>query len=110
LSVMTHSGHRPEGWAHRRRTRDHAASVNHAQRGDPAKLAKGIMRLVEAPNLPTRLSLGSDTVERIEAKHALYRVLKSMTLRRFPRGAESDSRRRTEEVRHVGSDTVTPGF
>jgi len=29
------------------------------------------MRLVEAPNLPTRLSLGSDTVERIEAKHAL---------------------------------------
>jgi hypothetical protein len=29
------------------------------------------MRLVEAPNLPTRLPLGSDTVERIEAKHAL---------------------------------------
>jgi hypothetical protein len=68
---LTHSGHRPEGWAHRRRTRDHAASVNHAQRGDPAKLAKAIMRLVEAPNLPTRLPLGSDTVERIEAKHAL---------------------------------------
>jgi hypothetical protein len=68
---MTHSGHRPEGWAHRRRTRDHAASVNRAQRGDPAKLAKAIMRLVEAPNLPTRLSLGSDTFERIEAKHAL---------------------------------------
>jgi len=65
---MTQVRHRPEGWAHRRRRRDHAA---HAQRGDPAKLAKAIMRLVEAPNLPTRLPLGSDTVERIEAKHAL---------------------------------------
>jgi len=68
---MTHSGHRPEGRAHRRRKRHHAASVNHAQRGDPAKLAKAIMRLVEAPNLRTRLPLGSDIVERIEAKHAL---------------------------------------
>jgi hypothetical protein len=40
----------------------------------------------------------------------LYRVLKSMTLGRFPNGGESDSTRRTEEVRHVGSDTITPGF
>src|SRR5262245_45944782 len=39
-----------------------------------------------------------------------YRVLKSMTLGRFPNGGESDSTRRTEEVRHVGSDTITPGF
>ena len=30
-----------------------------------------------------------------------------MTLGRFPSGSESDSRRRTEEVRHVGSDTIT---
>src|SRR5215510_13579166 len=34
--------------------------------------------------------------------YALYRVLKSMTLGRFPNGGESDSTRRTEEVRHVG--------
>jgi hypothetical protein len=32
----------------------------------------------------------------------LYRVPKSMTLGRFPNGGESDLRRRTEEVRHVG--------
>jgi hypothetical protein len=43
-------------------------------------------------------------------RYVLYRVLKSMTLGRFPNGGESDSTRRTEEVRHVGSDTITPGF
>jgi NAD(P)-dependent dehydrogenase (short-subunit alcohol dehydrogenase family) len=52
------------------RTRRHAADVNHGQRGDPRKLAKAFMQLVDAPNPPTRLPLGSDTVERIEAKHA----------------------------------------
>ena len=41
---------------------------------------------------------------------ALYRVPKIVTLGRFPSGGESDSRWRTEEVRHVGSDTITPGF
>jgi NAD(P)-dependent dehydrogenase (short-subunit alcohol dehydrogenase family) len=50
--------------------RDHAADVNHGQRGDPSKLAKAFMQLVAAPNPPTRLPLGSDTVERIESKHA----------------------------------------
>jgi 2-polyprenyl-6-methoxyphenol hydroxylase-like FAD-dependent oxidoreductase len=40
----------------------------------------------------------------------LYRVPEILTLGRFPDARESDSRRRTEEVRHVGSDTVTPGF
>jgi hypothetical protein len=52
------------------RTRAHAADVNHGQRGDPRKLAKAFMQLVDAPNPPTRLPLGSDTVERIKAKHA----------------------------------------
>jgi NAD(P)-dependent dehydrogenase (short-subunit alcohol dehydrogenase family) len=52
------------------KTRNHAADVNHGQRGDPRKLAKAFMQLVAAPNPPTRLPLGSDTVERIEIKHA----------------------------------------
>ncbi|MDB5634387.1 MAG: hypothetical protein JWR49_3242 [Tardiphaga sp.] len=52
------------------KTRAHAADVNHGQRGDPRKLAKAFMRLAAAPNPPTRLPLGSDTVQRIESKHA----------------------------------------
>jgi NAD(P)-dependent dehydrogenase (short-subunit alcohol dehydrogenase family) len=52
------------------KTRAHAADVNHGQRGDPRKLAKAFLELVNANNPPTRLPLGSDTVERIEAKNA----------------------------------------
>jgi hypothetical protein len=40
----------------------------------------------------------------------LYRIPKIVTLGRFPGGGESDSRWRTKEVRHVGSDTLTLGF
>jgi NAD(P)-dependent dehydrogenase (short-subunit alcohol dehydrogenase family) len=50
-------------------TRAHAADVNHGQRGDPAKLAKAFITLVNAKEPPLRLPLGSDTVERIEAKN-----------------------------------------
>jgi NAD(P)-dependent dehydrogenase (short-subunit alcohol dehydrogenase family) len=52
------------------KTRAHAADVNHGQRGDPRKLAQAFMQLANAEHPPTRLPLGSDTVERIEAKHA----------------------------------------
>jgi NAD(P)-dependent dehydrogenase (short-subunit alcohol dehydrogenase family) len=52
------------------KTRDHAAVVNHAQPGDPRKLAKAFITLVNAIEPPTRLQLGSDTVARVEAKHA----------------------------------------
>jgi NAD(P)-dependent dehydrogenase (short-subunit alcohol dehydrogenase family) len=52
------------------KTRAHAADVNHGQRGDPCKLARAFIELVNAASPPTRLPLGSDTVERIEAKHA----------------------------------------
>jgi NAD(P)-dependent dehydrogenase (short-subunit alcohol dehydrogenase family) len=52
------------------KTRNVAADVNHAQRGDPSKLAAAFMKLVDAKTPPTRLPLGSDTVERIEAKNA----------------------------------------
>ena len=36
---------------------------------DPAKLAKALMQLAAAANPPLRLPLGSDTVQRIEAKN-----------------------------------------
>ncbi|CCE11023.1 Short-chain dehydrogenase/reductase SDR [Bradyrhizobium sp. STM 3843] len=51
-------------------TRAHAADLNHGQRGDPAKLAKAFITLANADSPPLRLPLGSDTVERIEAKNA----------------------------------------
>jgi NAD(P)-dependent dehydrogenase (short-subunit alcohol dehydrogenase family) len=52
------------------KTRAHAADVNHGQRGDPRKLAQAFIRLANAKTPPLRLPLGSDTVERIEAKNA----------------------------------------
>jgi NAD(P)-dependent dehydrogenase (short-subunit alcohol dehydrogenase family) len=51
------------------KTRAHAVDANHEQRGDPAKLAKAFITLVNAKEPPLRLPLGSDTVERIEAKN-----------------------------------------
>jgi NAD(P)-dependent dehydrogenase (short-subunit alcohol dehydrogenase family) len=52
------------------KTRAHAAHVNGDQRGDPRKLAQAFLQLVNAKSPPLRLPLGSDTVERIEAKNA----------------------------------------
>lgn len=50
-------------------TRSHATQLNHAQPGDPTKLARAILALVDAARPPLRLPLGSDTLARIEAKH-----------------------------------------
>lgn len=50
--------------------RTFAARANHAQPGDPSKLATAILALVAAPERPLRLPLGSDTVARIEEKNA----------------------------------------
>lgn len=50
--------------------RDFAASANHAQPGDPAKLAKGIRQLAAAANPPLRMPFGSDTVSVIEEQNA----------------------------------------
>lgn len=47
-----------------------AADLNHAQPGDPERLAQVLIDFAEAPNPPVRLPLGSDTVAAIEAKHA----------------------------------------
>ena len=38
------------------------------------------------------------------------RVPEIVTRGRFPDGGESDSTWRTQEARHVGSDTIAPGF
>ncbi|WJN60744.1 oxidoreductase [Pseudomonas sp. SO81] len=48
-----------------------AKAANHAQPGNPIKLAEAMVTLVNAPNPPLRLPLGSDAVERIKAKHEL---------------------------------------
>ncbi|MDE1148237.1 MAG: oxidoreductase [Azospirillaceae bacterium] len=50
--------------------RTFAAGANHAQPGDPAKLAQAFMALVNAPKPPLRLPLGSDTLAVIETKNA----------------------------------------
>jgi NAD(P)-dependent dehydrogenase (short-subunit alcohol dehydrogenase family) len=50
--------------------RDFASSANHAQPGDPARLAKAMLELVNASEPPLRMPFGSDTVERIESKNA----------------------------------------
>jgi len=49
--------------------RSFAAGANHAQPGDPAKLATAILALVGAEQPPLRLPLGSDTVALIERKN-----------------------------------------
>ena len=45
-----------------------------------------------------------------DRKQFLYRVPEIVTRGRFPDGGESDSTWRTQEARHVGSDTIAPGF
>ena len=50
--------------------RHFAACANHAQPGDPAKLAEAVMVLADLPEPPLRMPFGSDTVRRIESKNA----------------------------------------
>ena len=50
-------------------TRRLAEDLNHAQPGDPAKLAKAILALAAAERPPLRLPLGSDALARIADKN-----------------------------------------
>lgn len=50
--------------------RKFAASANHGQPGDPAKLADGLMTMVNSPHPPLRMPFGSDTVALIESENA----------------------------------------
>ena len=47
------------------------ASVNHRQPGDPEKLSRALLKLVDSDKPPLRLPLGTDTVARIAEKHRL---------------------------------------
>jgi NAD(P)-dependent dehydrogenase (short-subunit alcohol dehydrogenase family) len=49
--------------------RGRAVDLNHAQPGDPDRLAAVLVDFADAPNPPVRLPLGSDTVAAIKAKH-----------------------------------------
>lgn len=50
--------------------RARAVDLNHAQQGDPERLARALVAFADASDPPVRLPLGSDTVAAIEAKHA----------------------------------------
>jgi len=45
------------------------ASANHQQPGDPKKLSKAVLALVDSPKPPVRLPLGTDTVAKVAEKH-----------------------------------------
>lgn len=47
-----------------------AAAKNHAQPGDPARLASAMLQLADSAEPPLRLQLGSDAVARVRAKNA----------------------------------------
>lgn len=49
--------------------REHAASLNHSQPGDPEKFARLVVDFSDANDPPVRLPVGSDTVAALEAKH-----------------------------------------
>ena len=51
-------------------TRARAEQANHAQPGDPARLAKAMVALANLPRPPLRLPFGSDCVKVIETKNA----------------------------------------
>jgi hypothetical protein len=50
--------------------RSFAATADHARPGDPAKLVRPLMTVVDAADPPLRMPFGSDTVRRIETKNA----------------------------------------
>ena len=52
------------------KVRESAAAYNHQQPGDPAKLGRAIVQLVNAADPPLRLPLGTDTLQRIGEKNA----------------------------------------
>jgi NAD(P)-dependent dehydrogenase (short-subunit alcohol dehydrogenase family) len=47
--------------------------LNHAQPGDPAKAARAIVEIADAPEPPLRLQLGADTLQAFEAKLDSFR-------------------------------------
>ncbi|MGW5434444.1 hypothetical protein ACWET9_46240 [Streptomyces sp. NPDC004059] len=52
--------------------RSAAASLNHAQPGDPAKAARAIVEMSAAPEPPLRLPLGADSLQAFDAKLDIF--------------------------------------
>ena len=79
---------------------------------DPAELHRVFPPLPSGATTATQLGATTDAlVAELRAVIAdLYRVPEIVTRGRFPDGGESDSTWRTQEARHVGSDTIAPGF
>ncbi|MER7181150.1 oxidoreductase [Streptomyces hyaluromycini] len=50
-----------------------AASLHHAQPGDPAKAARAIVEMAAAPEPPLRLPLGADTLQAFDTKLDTFR-------------------------------------
>lgn len=51
-----------------------AASLNHAQPGDPVKAARAIVDMAATPEPPLRLPLGTDTLQAFDAKLDAFRT------------------------------------
>ena len=51
-------------------SREASHQINHQQPGDPEKLAQALITLVQSPQPPLRLPLGTDTLAALEAKLA----------------------------------------
>ena len=62
------------------------------------------LQCTQLPNVP------DDGTPLAAGLNDLYRVPEIVTRGRFPERGESDSTWRTQEARHVGSDTIAPGF
>jgi hypothetical protein len=90
---------------------------------DVARLVAAMVRARDAverqswwhPQEPTSEEWWADVLadpraRKRERRTDLYRVPEIVTRGRFPDGGESDSTWRTQEARHVGSDTIAPGF
>src|SRR5262245_48412675 len=85
---------------HRRPLETNVQSCKHPHRCSPS-FARGIT------SGKGRLPAGE---QQPHVWDVLYRVPEIVTRGRFPDGGESDSTWRTQEARHVGSDTIAPGF
>jgi NAD(P)-dependent dehydrogenase (short-subunit alcohol dehydrogenase family) len=69
-SLVETAGRIPDYAATVGKVRESAATHNHQQPGDPAKLGQAIVQLANAAEPPVRLPLGTDTLRRIAEKNA----------------------------------------
>lgn len=69
-SLVPHANHIDDYAETSGRTRAWSTDNNHAQQGDPEKLATAILRLAGEAEPPMRIQLGSDSVARVETKNA----------------------------------------